>query len=126
MASLRSSRLRGGLSPVPPRPPLDTLRPAGTLPGVRTPVDTLQACADHILPYLKARQGEYVTPGWVWDRQCEYTESLIAMALKRMKDERKIDGRAVYGVVTYAWLPNLEEVLTLREAQSKKKPKRLI
>ena len=47
----------------------------------------------------------------------------MSMALKLLVREHKIDYRAPYGIPTYAWVPNLDEVLAQRERESKRKKK---
>lgn len=88
---------------------------------MREPRADIKVCAAKALPWLQSRPGVYVTPGWVVDRGVECSEHAMSMALKLLVKEQKIDYRAPYGIPTYAWLPNLKEVLAERERESKRK-----
>lgn len=90
---------------------------------MREPREDIKTCATQALPWLRNRPGVYVTPGWVIDRGVYFSEHAMSMALKLLVREHKIDYRAPYGIPTYAWVPNLDEVLAQRERESKRKKK---
>lgn len=90
---------------------------------MREPKEDVAKCADASLEWLKKRPGVYVTPGWVWDRGVGYTEHTISMALKLLVRAHRADCRAAYGIPTYAWVTNLDEVIADREREKAKRKK---
>lgn len=81
----------------------------------------LGACKKAVMLLLTSSSGKYVTAGWIEDRGLPFNEHTIAVVLRKLANEQRIDHVFEQGFQRYAYRSRAELAEVIRERNLRRK-----